>query len=134
MLNWDEARHSLGMPVMDATHREFVALAAALALAGTEDFPLLFDTLAEHTRRHFDNEGELMRACGFPAIAEHESEHRRVLGELAHMQRGIEEGRLTFARTYVKQGLPDWFATHLATMDAALAACLKRCGAVAELD
>ena len=126
MLIWDETRHSLGMPVMDATHREFVALAVAAALAGAEDFPLLFDTLFEHTRRHFDNESELMRNCRFPATGEHESEHRRVLGELAHMRRGIEEGRLSFARAYVKQGLPDWFANHLATMDAALAACLKR--------
>lgn len=126
MLSWDETRHSLGMPAMDATHREFVALAAALAQAGAEDFPLLFETLAEHTRRHFDNESELMRNCRFPAIAEHEGEHRRVLGELAHVGRGIEEGRLSFARAYVKQGLPDWFANHLATMDAALAACLKR--------
>ncbi|TEX48208.1 MAG: hemerythrin, partial [Rhodocyclaceae bacterium] len=29
------------------------------------------------------------------------------------------------ARSYV-EALPAWFATHLATMDAALAACLKR--------
>ena len=43
------------------------------------------DCFDEHTRRHFDNE----------------SEHRRVLGELAHMRCGIEEGRLSFARTYV---------------------------------
>ena len=126
MLSWDERLHALGMPQMDATHREFVALAAELALAGAEDFPILFASLAAHTRRHFDGEGELMRACGFPAIAEHEGEHRRVLGELAHMQRGIDEGRQALARAYVKQYLPDWFANHLATMDAALAAGLKR--------
>lgn len=126
MLNWDETRHGLGLPEMDATHREFLALAAELARAGNEDFVVLFDTLADHTQRHFDNEGQLMRRCRFPATAEHEGEHRRVLGELAHIKRGIDEGRFAFARAYVKTGLPEWFGVHLATMDAALAACLKR--------
>jgi hemerythrin-like metal-binding protein len=110
---------------MDATHREFLALAAALAAASREDFPLMFESLHEHTQRHFDNESQLMRACRFPAIAEHESEHRRVLGELDRIRRGLDEGRTIFARAYVAQGLPEWFATHLATMDAALAACLR---------
>lgn len=127
MLNWDEDRHALGVAEMDATHREFAALAVRLAQAGTADFPRLFEALAEHTRRHFDNESALMRRCRFPAIAEHEGEHSRVLGELAHMQRGLFAGRVALARDYVVNGLPDWFALHLATMDAALAACLKRC-------
>lgn len=125
MLSWNEERHALGAPEMDATHREFAALAKELALAGAEDFPLLFEALVDHTRSHFENESRLMRACRFPAIAEHEDEHQRVLGELARLQRGIDEGRVAFARTYVREGLPDWFANHLATMDAALAACVK---------
>ena len=125
MLIWDDALHALNLPQMDDTHREFVALAAELARAGTEDFPLLFDALVTHTRRHFDNESELMRACGFPAIAEHESEHRRVLGELDHVRRGIDQGKLSFARAYVTQGLSEWFPVHLATMDAALAGCVR---------
>ena len=66
-----------------------------------------------------------MRRCRFPAIAEHEGEHSRVLGDLDRLRRGMEEGRLSFARAYVMQGLPEWFTNHLATMDAALAACLK---------
>lgn len=125
MLSWDEDRHALGVAEMDATHREFTELARALTQAGKEDFPVLFESLLGHTRSHFENESRLMRACRFPAIAEHEGEHQRVLGELARLQRGLDEGRLAFARTYVRDGLPDWFANHLATMDAALAACLK---------
>lgn len=125
MLSWNEERHALGAPEMDGTHREFAALAKELALAGAEDFPLLFEALVDHTRSHFENESRLMRVCRFPAIAEHEGEHQRVLGELTRLQRGLEEGHLAFARAYVREGLPDWFAQHLATMDSALAACLK---------
>jgi hemerythrin len=120
---WGE-RYTLGVVEMDATHREFVELADALLLACDDEFPALFARLAEHTRQHFEHEGKLMKNCRFPAIGEHNSEHLRVLGELAHFGRGVAAGRLGLARKYV-MGLPDWFATHLATMDSALAACLK---------
>jgi len=117
-------RYALGVVDMDTTHREFVALADALLSAGDDEFAELFARLHEHTRLHFEHEGKLMKACRFPAIGEHNSEHLRVLGELAHFARGVKAGRLSAARQYVK-GLPDWFSSHLATMDSALAACLK---------
>lgn len=120
---WDE-RYSLGVAEMDATHREFVDLADALQAASDADFPALFAQLHEHTRLHFEHEGKLMKACRFPAIGEHNSEHLRVLGELAHFARGVAAGRLGMARNYVT-ALPAWFSTHLATMDSALAACLR---------
>lgn len=121
---WDE-RFTLGVADMDATHREFVDLADALQAASDAEFPAIFARLHEHTRQHFEHEGKLMKACRFPAIGEHHSEHLRVLGELAHFARGVAAGRCGMARNYAK-GLPDWFATHLATMDAALAARLKQ--------
>ena len=124
---WDE-RFSLGVAEMDATHREFVAMAEALLAASDEAFPALFEALREHTRRHFEHEGKLMKACRFPAIGEHNGEHLRVLGELAQMARSVAAGRLGMAREYARN-LPTWFATHLATMDAALAGCLKRAAA-----
>ena len=120
---WDE-RLSLGVADMDATHRAFVEATDALLAASDETFPLLFAHLHEHTRLHFEHEGKQMKACRFPAIGEHNSEHLRVLGELAHFSRGVKAGRLGAARAYV-MALPDWFSTHLATMDSALAACLK---------
>lgn len=121
---WDE-RHALGVAAMDATHREFVAHLEALTAADDASFPGLFEALAEHTRQHFDGEAVLMKQCRFPATGEHTSEHLRVLGEMAFMGRAAKAGRLKTARSYV-EALPAWFATHLATMDAALAACLKR--------
>lgn len=121
---WDE-RHALGVAAMDATHREFVAHLEALTATDDASFPGLFEALAEHTRQHFDGEAVLMKQCRFPATGEHTSEHLRVLGEMAFMGRAAKAGRLKTARSYV-EALPAWFATHLATMDAALAACLKR--------
>ncbi len=121
---WDE-RFALGVADMDVIHREFVTLADALLHAPDKDFPALFEELREHTRQHFEHEGRLMKTCRFPAIGEHSSEHLRVLGELAFLARSVSAGRLAAARDYA-ENLPCWFSTHLATMDAALAACLKR--------
>lgn len=124
---WDEFRYPLGVVAMDATHREFVELVDALQGASDETFPELFRRLAEHTRQHFEHEGKLMKASRFPAIGEHNSEHLRVLGELAHFGRAVAAGRLNTAKAYA-QALPAWFDTHVATMDGALAACLKQKG------
>ena len=120
---WEE-RYTLGVAAMDATHREFIDMADALLAASDEAFPALFAQLREHTRLHFEHEGKLMKACRFPAIGEHHGEHLRVLGELAHFSRSVGAGRISMVRNYVT-ALPAWFGTHLATMDSALASCLK---------
>jgi hemerythrin len=126
MLKWTETRHSLGLEEMDGTHREFAALAEALAKAGDADFAFLFQKLVEHSRLHFAEEGRLMRLSKFPALAEHEGEHARMLGDLIQFNRNIRRGRLPLARAYVRSGLPEWFELHLATMDRALASHFMR--------
>lgn len=128
MLQWDEARHTLGVDDMDATHREFAGMAEALALADDSAFPALFQQLVDHTRLHFAEEGRLMRLCRFPPIAIHEAEHARVLGDLIQLNRHIQDGRLALARAFVETGLQEWFELHLATMDRALAGHLVRTG------
>jgi hemerythrin-like metal-binding protein len=127
-MDWDEASHALGVEEMDHTHREFVALVNLLNEADDADFVALFDKLLDHSRQHFSNEGRLMRIARFPALGEHEGEHHRVYGDLVQMNRTVQRGRLMLARAYVRTGLADWFALHIATMDAALAAHLKRVG------
>lgn len=124
---WDEDKFALGVADMDATHREFVDQVEALERASDAEFPALFAALVEHTRRHFEHEESLMRACRFPAQAEHTDEHRRILAEMDYLARRVADGRLAMARAY-SEGVPIWFANHLATMDSALAACLKRQG------
>jgi hemerythrin len=125
MLNWQPEIHAVGVAEMDGTHEEFLRKVAVLTHAGDDDFPLLFHDLALHLRAHFEGESRLMRACAFPALVEHESEHRRLLGDVALIGRSVAAGRLGLARAFVAVGLGDWFRTHLATMDSALGARLK---------
>ncbi|MBI5330160.1 MAG: hemerythrin domain-containing protein [Betaproteobacteria bacterium] len=128
MLVWNDPTHALGVEEMDATHREFTALVGLLTDCDDTDFAGLFGKLLEHCRAHFTNEGRLMRISRFPALNEHEGEHHRVYGDLVQMHRAVQRGRIALPRAFVKQGLEEWFVQHLATMDAALAAHLKRVG------
>lgn len=122
---WHESSHALGVAEMDDTHREFVALVDQAATAGDDaEFVRLFGVLYAHVLKHFDDEARLMRECRFAAIGEHEREHLRILADLAHLKVRVAAGRLSMARAYV-EGLPSWFASHLATMDSALAASLR---------
>jgi hemerythrin-like metal-binding protein len=125
---WNDATDALGIDEMDQTHREFTALVNLLIEASDAEFAALFGKLLDHCRRHFSNEGRLMRISRFPALGEHEGEHHRVYGDLVQMNRTVQRGRLALARAYVRTGLTEWFALHLATMDSALAAHLKNTG------
>ncbi len=123
---WDDARHTIGMTEFDDTHREFITQVAALNAASSAEFPSLFQTLVAHTREHFIVEGKLMRESKYRGLPEHEGEHHRVLGEMQQLNRSLKRGHLPLVRAYVKEGLMDWFDTHVAMMDAALAMHLKK--------
>jgi hemerythrin-like metal-binding protein len=128
MLAWNDAIHGLGVEEMDATHREFTALVNLLTDCDDTDFAALFEKLLNHCRLHFTSEGRLMRISRFPALGEHEAEHHRIYGDLVQMHRAVQRGRTALPRAFVKQGLEEWFNLHLSSMDAALAAHLKRVG------
>jgi hemerythrin-like metal-binding protein len=122
---WDASRHSLGVAELDDAHEDFIGQVAALIAANDAEFPALFGVLISHTRDHFAAEGQLMRDAKYPGLAMHEGEHHRVLGELQQLNRTLKRGHLPLVRAFVKQGLPEWFDTHLTMMDGALVAHLK---------
>lgn len=125
---WDEVRHTLGVGEMDDAHREFITQVGALIAASDAEFPALFQALVTHTREHFMAEGRLMREAKYQGLGVHEGEHHRVLGELQQLNRTLKRGHLPLVRAYVKEGLPEWFDTHLAMMDGALVMFLKKRG------
>ena len=123
---WDARLHALDLPEMDATHREFATLLARAQSAPDADLPERLDDLLTHTRAHFARESDMMAACGLGSRAEHEADHRRVLGELEQMRERAAKGRTMLPRAYIAEGMPDWFRTHLATMDGDLAGKFRK--------
>ena len=129
-IKWDDERFVLGVEEMDNTHIEFVDLINCMSNASDAEFVYLFDQLLQHTRAHFDAESRLMMQHGFPATAEHQGEHQRVLGEMTRFCRSVRKGLVALGRCYVSESLTQWFPLHAATMDSALAAHLKARAAI----
>jgi hemerythrin-like metal-binding protein len=124
-IEWDDQRFILGVEQMDNTHIEFVDIINSMDGAPDAEFVHIFERLLEHTRAHFDSESRLMIEHGFPATAEHQSDHERVLGDMTRFSRSVHKGLIVFGRNYVRDSLVTWFPVHAATMDSALAAYLK---------
>ena len=125
-LYWDASRHALGLTLLDGAHEQFTLLVRALNTAGDAEFPALFAALIAHTSEHFSDEGRLMRESKYSGLAMHEAEHHRKLGELQQLGRTLKRGHLPLVRAFVREGLPEWFESHLATMDLALIAHLRK--------
>lgn len=117
-------RYELGRDDMDATHREFIDLVNAAAIATDEKLETRFQELLIHTREHFEAENRLMETSGFPPIQIHQGEHRRVLDAFEQAAEGLEAGNPRLARDLLGQ-LPTWFDQHSATMDNALASHIR---------
>lgn len=127
-MEW-KANYELGHPVMDDTHREYADLVTALATASKETELEQMDHLIEHTVAHFDQENHWMEESGFPPIHCHEGEHNRVLASLKDIRAAIANGAVGTGRVAAGE-LEAWFASHAATMDAALAWHMRNVGYV----
>ncbi|MEQ1531911.1 MAG: hemerythrin family protein [Methylococcales bacterium] len=115
----------LGYAAIDGDHAEFIDLLNQLDTAGPVEFAALFQQLYEHTEHHFSRENQLMAEHGFPALTEHQGEHQRVLAEFKQFKSRVDKGLIAFGQSFVRERLPQWFALHTSTMDAALAAFIK---------
>lgn len=118
-------QHLVGYPAIDDDHREFIELLNQLHAADNREFAGLFRQLQQHTEQHFERENRLMNESAFPALAEHQGEHQRVLAEFKQFQSRIDKGLIGFGRAFAQERLPQWFALHITTMDSALAAHLN---------
>ncbi|PWC81794.1 hemerythrin [Azospirillum sp. TSH100] len=107
----------LGYAVMDQDHVDSVVLLRAACDAPAGQLQAPFAAFAKHLREHFSRENALMTRYGFFALHCHKDEHARVLKVVATMEAELEEGKEARARLYVTELFPDWFHTHLATMD-----------------
>ena len=125
-LEWSES-FVLNLPQMDATHREFVDLLAAVEVASDAALLATWERLVEHTDDHFSREDRWMVDTRFSSSNCHTMQHMVVL---QIMQQGAEQcraGDLAMVRQMAKE-LAVWFPQHAQAMDAALAAHLQRVG------
>ncbi|MDP2197222.1 MAG: bacteriohemerythrin, partial [Sulfurimicrobium sp.] len=83
-LVWDESRHALGIPSIDAEHRGLMALVNELSelVAHGSDFEQArrqMEKILDFAADHFRREEALMRRHGFPGLEQHAVEHEKLL-------------------------------------------------------
>jgi len=125
-LQWSDAL-VLDMPMMDATHHEFVDLLAAAVSATDEDLLPRWSALIAHTQQHFDAEDQWMQATGFAAGNCHATQHKVILQVMREGEVLGHKGELPVVRQMAHE-LGLWFPQHAQSMDASLALHLRSAG------
>jgi len=116
----------LGLPAMDATHREFVECVAALQAAPDAELPGRLEDFARHTVTHFAQEQQWMDSTEFPAAQCHADEHAAVLASVREVQALLQQGGNPQVVRDLTQALVDWFPGHADYMDASLSQWMSK--------
>lgn len=125
-LQWS-ADLELNVPVMDATHREFVALLSAVEAAPDSELLALWEGLITHTEEHFGQEDRWMATTGFSVGNCHSTQHKVVLEIMREGHKKALAGDCSMVRGMTPE-LASWFSYHAQTMDAALAQHMQDVG------
>lgn len=125
-LEWSDAL-SLDLPLMDDTHREFVALLEQAQRAGDGRLAAAWQNLITHTEVHFAQEDRWMLATRFASSNCHSTQHKVVLQVMREGAVQALDGDLGAVRAMASE-LALWFPQHAQSMDAALALHLRRAG------
>lgn len=81
----------------------------------------------EHTIDHFDKENRMMEKYGFPAYHCHHTEHVKALALLQSTVKEWNDQKDIDALTvYVKNSWPQWYVSHISTMDTITSAFIKQ--------
>ncbi len=112
---------------MNQTHQEEVEVVNSLMemvksrLSGKQNDTEILRQLMywlEHTQAHFSRENELMRETGFPAFPVHSQEHEIALNRIQTVIDKWQENKdIELLQDFVFNLWPNWFVTHLNTMD-----------------
>jgi hemerythrin len=113
-------RMSLGMPLVDACHRDLLDELAALEDAPDRLFADRYTRFVAHIEQDFREEEDLMEQIAFSGLPSHREQHARMLAGLHHVARQVMAGDIAAGREVVGL-LPGWFTLHIETMDGALA-------------
>ena len=129
MVQW-ESRLELGVPEIDAQHRElFVRLAGfdeALARGDRPAIGRTFAFLHEYALVHFEQEERLMQQAGYPRLDAHRVLH---LGFVERLRALADDyaanGAHAFLRLRVRNWIVVWLVDHVGGEDVALGRFLR---------
>jgi hemerythrin-like metal-binding protein len=123
LLTWKE-QYALGIPSVDAEHREMIeminALHETLLRPGQKDSVLAFlGEIYARISAHFALEEKMMRERRYDQFEDHKADHERLLDEIRDIMDRYEDDE-RYDEPQLARQLDDWFAVHFRTRDARL--------------
>jgi hemerythrin len=124
LVQW-EKRLEIGVPEIDAQHRELFARVggfdAALARGDRAAIQATFAFLREYALVHFETEERLMREMGYPRLEIQRELHAKFTGRLQELSRDHEAQGSTFLlRKRTENWILVWLVDHVGGEDAEL--------------
>jgi hemerythrin len=121
----------VAMDAMNDVHREELAIVnqinTAILVNDVEKINLLCQQWLAHTKAHFEKENSMMEKYSFPAYHCHHGEHIEALQVLQSIiQDWNKKNDLEVLAAYVRDTWPQWYVTHISTMDMVTSAFIKQ--------
>lgn len=122
LLQWKD-QYSVGIEAVDHEHKELIALINKLhdelvAKSGEPSVEAFFGDLFTGISAHFALEERFMRERRYDQIAQHKTDHERLLDEIRDIMDDFEDHAVASAELGAR--LDAWFSRHFETHDARL--------------
>ncbi len=130
MISWTPSLE-VGVPIVDAQHRELFDRAARFEEASRAGFTgsrlgEVFEFLTEYARVHFESEERLMAAVGYPERTDHVREHREFTRRLSMLVPLWDaEGDSTVVVQILRDFIATWLVDHVSSSDQRLGAYVR---------
>ncbi|MDR2797604.1 MAG: bacteriohemerythrin [Treponema sp.] len=119
---WED-RYSVGIPSIDAQHKELLVLTNKLydACRNSEEkareyFKEVIRSAVEYVQFHFTSEERIMERINFPELGPHKVQHTSFVKQVLEEVQNFEGGKSFVPNTFVRF-LRDWILTHIAMSD-----------------
>jgi len=113
---------SVGNDELDEQHKKLLGLCKMAVSCMADESPegtLLFhdilNELSGYVRTHFRTEEALMKACGYPLLAQHQREHDKYHDRLTELL--VKAGRGDINRDGLHHYLSNWWSNHILGSD-----------------
>ena len=122
-IQWDPAKMSTGLPVVDAEHQEWIRrfneYESAITIGqGTDVIRELLDFMTEYSEQHFVHEEMLSVDVDSPAAKLNRAEHNKFRENMSEMKKWIRQnGVSTVEVISLKMDLEQWLVHHICYVD-----------------